>query len=213
MEKRHLFERELQQEALQEFDALARIKELVDWDRARLEQVFGTGGATRRRRGRPCWDALVMFRALLLGVMHGLSDHQLQYMLLDRRSFKQFAGLVTEDQVPDQKTLWKYQDLLSKCSGLEELFLGFKEQLLERGYRLNSGQIVDSSMVSIPVQRNSREDNATIKAGGVPEEWQAKANKLRQKDVDARWTKKGSKNYYGYKNHIAVDRESKFIVV
>ena len=31
MEKRHLFERELQQEALQEFDALARIKELVDY--------------------------------------------------------------------------------------------------------------------------------------------------------------------------------------
>ena len=41
---------------------------------------------------------------------------------------------------------------------------------------------------------------------------QAKANKLRQKDVDARWTKKGSKNYYGYKNHIAADRETKFIV-
>ena len=49
MEKRHLFERELQQEALQEFDALARIKELVDWEafRPRLEQLFGTGGATR----------------------------------------------------------------------------------------------------------------------------------------------------------------------
>ena len=44
MEKRHLFERELQQEALQEFDALARIKELVDWEafRPRLEQVLGT---------------------------------------------------------------------------------------------------------------------------------------------------------------------------
>ena len=119
-----MFERESQQEALQEFDALARIKELVDWEafRPRLEQVFGTGGATRRRRGRPSWDALVMFRALLLGVMHGLSDHQLQYMLLDRRSFKQFAGLVSEDQVPDQKTLWKYRDLLSKSGGLDELF-------------------------------------------------------------------------------------------
>ena len=33
MEKRHLFERELQLEALQEFDALARIKELVDTGR------------------------------------------------------------------------------------------------------------------------------------------------------------------------------------
>ena len=43
-------------------------------------------------------------------VMHGLSDHQRQYMLLDRRSFKQFAGLVSEDQVLDPKTLWKYRD-------------------------------------------------------------------------------------------------------
>ena len=71
MEKRHLFERESQQEALQEFDALARIKELVDW--GGISPALGTGlwhwrGATKRR-GRPSWDALVMFRALLLGVM------------------------------------------------------------------------------------------------------------------------------------------------
>ena len=70
-----------------------------------------------------------------------------------------------------------------------------KDQLLEHGCRLNSGQIVDSSIVLVPVQRDSGEDNAKIKAGGVPEDWQAKANKLRQKDVDVRWTKKGSKNY------------------
>ncbi len=151
---------------------MARIKELVDWEvfRSRLEQAFGTGGATRRR-GFPCWDVLVMFLALLLGVTHGLSDHQLQYLLLNRRSFKQFAGLVSEDQVPDQKILWKYRELLSKCGSLDELFLRFKDQLLERGYRLNSCQIVDSSIVSMPVQRNSRDDNATIKAGGVPADW------------------------------------------
>ena len=56
----------------------------------------------------------------------------------------------------------------------------FKDQLLERGYRLNSGQIVDSSIVPIPVRHNSRENNATSKAHGMPEDWQAKANKLRQ---------------------------------
>ena len=55
---------------------------------------------------------------------------------------------------------------------------------------------------------NSRQHSAQI----VADAHQAKANKLRQKDVDARWTKKGSKNYYGYKNHIAADRETKFIV-
>ena len=56
-----------------------------------------------------------MFRALLLGVMHGLSDHQLQYMLLDRRSFKQFAGLVSEDirrqLVMPSPGQWRFRDL------------------------------------------------------------------------------------------------------
>ena len=49
MEKRHLFERESQQEALQEFDALARINELVDWEalRPRLEQVWRCKQAPR----------------------------------------------------------------------------------------------------------------------------------------------------------------------
>ena len=63
MEKRHLFERELQQEALQEFDALASRSWWTGRHFARAWKLaFGTGGASRRR-GRPCWDALVMFRA------------------------------------------------------------------------------------------------------------------------------------------------------
>ena len=212
MEKRHLFERENQQRALREFDGLAKIKQLVDWEvfRPRLEQVFGSGGK-QRRRSRPPWDAVVVFRALLLGAMHGLSDHQLQFMLLDRTSFKQFAGLKSIDQVPDQKTLWKYRDQLSKSGCMDELFGMFKDQLWARGYELTSGQIVDSSIVSVPVQRNSREENTKIKGGEVPEDWEAKPNKLRQKDVAARWTRKGVKNYYGYKNHISADRQTKFI--
>ncbi len=31
MERRHLFEREMQQRALEEFDGLSRIRALVDW--------------------------------------------------------------------------------------------------------------------------------------------------------------------------------------
>ena len=152
-----------------------------------------------------------MFRALLLGAMHGLSDHQLQFMLLDRTSFKEFAGLKSIDQVPDQKTLWKYRDQLSKSGCMDELFGMFKDQLWARGYELTSGQIVDSSIVSVAVQRNSREENTKIKGGAVPEDWETKPNKLRQKDVEARWTRKGVKNYYGYKNHISAERQTKFI--
>ena len=192
---------------------MSKIRRLVDWEgfRLRLEQIFGSSG-NKHRRGHPPWDALVMFRALLFGVMHGLSDHQLQFMLLDRRSFKQFAGLLSEDQVPDQKTLWKYRDRLSKSGCMDELFGLFKAQLCERGYELTSGQIVDSTIVTVPVQRNTRDDNATIKGGEVPENWKDRPNKLRQKDVEARWTKKRTKNYYGYKNHISADRQTKFII-
>ena len=173
-------------------------------------------GIRERQEATPCAVArrgmlLVMFRALLLGVMHGLSDHQLQFMLLDRTSFKEFAGLKSIDQVPDQKTLWKYRDQLSKSGCMDELFGMFKDQLWARGYELTSGQIVDSSIVSVAVQRNSREENTKIKGGEVPEDWEAKPNKLRQKDVAARWTRKGVKNYYGYKNHISADRQTKFI--
>ncbi len=89
------------------------MKDLVDWESFRpiLEEVFGpphTSGPVRRP-----WDYLIIFGSLLLGVMNGLSDEQLQYMLLDRTSFKQFVGLRSKDQVPDQKALWKYRNKLS----------------------------------------------------------------------------------------------------
>lgn len=48
-----------------------------------------------------------------------------------------------------------------------------------------------------------------IKDGQVPEAWSPR--KRRQKDVEARWTKKNGRNYYGYKNHIAIDAKHKLI--
>jgi len=77
------------------------MKDVVDWGRFKpfLEEVFGPH--RRGGRGRPSWDQMIMFRALLLGVMYSLSDRQLQLMFLDRTSFKQFVGLQSKDQVLD----------------------------------------------------------------------------------------------------------------
>jgi IS5 family transposase len=71
--------------------------------------------------------------------------------------------------------------------------------------------MVDASIVEVPRQRNSREENAQIKAGQTPETWKQQPNKLRQKDRDARWLKKNQTNFYGYKNHIKVDKDTKLI--
>ena len=46
----------------------------------------------------------------------------------------------------------------------------------------------------------------------TPEEWKEKPHKLAQKDVDARWTKKGDERHFGYKNHVKVDSKSKMIL-
>ena len=70
-------------------------------------------------------------------------------------------------------------------------------------------QIVDASIVNVPKQRNSREENRRIQEGENPEDWPE--NKRRRKDLDARWSWENGKAFYGYKNHVSVDVKSKLI--
>jgi transposase, IS5 family len=65
--------------------------------------------------------------------------------------------------------------------------------------------------VDVPRQRNSREENEEIKQGKVPESFQQNENRMAQKDVAARWAKKGEDVHYGYKNHVKADRTTKLI--
>jgi transposase, IS5 family len=76
------------------------------------------------------------------------------------------------------------------------------------GYLARGGQIIDATIVSVPKQRNTKEENEAIKAGQPPEKQPAKNA---QKDKDARWTKRNDESLYGYKNHIGVDKAHKLI--
>jgi IS5 family transposase len=71
--------------------------------------------------------------------------------------------------------------------------------------------MIDASFTIAPRQRNTREENAQIKAGKGDKLWTEEPNKKRHKDIDARWTKKNNDTFYGYKNHAKVDTKSKFI--
>lgn len=73
------------------------------------------------------------------------------------------------------------------------------------------GQIIDASLVSVPKNRKTRGENKQIKEGQTPDGWDDQPNMKRQKDENARWTKKHGKSHYGYKNHINIDREHKLI--
>jgi IS5 family transposase len=71
--------------------------------------------------------------------------------------------------------------------------------------------MVDATIVPVPKQRNSRDENEAVKAGERPPAWEKKPAKLRQKDRDARWTKKHGKSFFGYKNHVNADAKHKLI--
>ncbi|MFC6839141.1 IS5 family transposase [Xanthomonas theicola] len=77
------------------------------------------------------------------------------------------------------------------------------------GFIARGGQIVDASIVSAPIQRNTPEENAQIKQGQKPQGWSDA--KRGQKDVQARWTRKHGKAHYGYKLHANTDRRRGFI--
>jgi IS5 family transposase len=93
----------------------------------------------------------------------------------------------------------------------EALFDRLSQALADLGVELKSGQIIDATFVPVPIQRNGREDNAIIKQDAVPIDWGKSPAKLAQKDIDARWTKKGGQNHFGFKNHINIDRDTKLI--
>ncbi|CEM62140.1 conserved hypothetical protein [Treponema phagedenis] len=96
----------------------------------------------------------------------------------------------------------------------QKLFEKFGKELAKNNLIGKEGTIIDATIVEAPIQHNSKDENEQIKNGKIPEQWQEKQNKakLSQKDCDARWTKKHKRNYYGYKDHIKIDKKSKLIL-
>jgi IS5 family transposase len=195
-------------------DPLVRIDALVPWEnfRGRLEAVWRRPAAERKSKaGRKPWDAIIMFKTIVLCELYNLSDDQVEYQLRDRLSFVRFLGLGLEDTVPDAKTVWLYREQLAEAGVIEALFDDFDGHLKRQGYLAMGGQIVDASIVPVPKQRNSRDDNAKIKAGETPADWEKQPARRAQKDTDARWTKKHGRSHFGYKNHVNVDRRHKLV--
>jgi IS5 family transposase len=195
-------------------DPLELIKTTVPWESFRAEIEAVTRATPQERKstaGRKPYDAILMFKILVLQTLHNLADEQLEYLIRDRLSFMRFLDLGLEDPVPDATTVWLFREALAKAGLVAKLFMLFNQHLEAKGYIARGGQIVDATIVSVPVQRNSRSENAAIKAGKTPAGWQEKPAKNAQKDQDARWTKKHDQSFYGYKNHIGIDRTHKLI--
>lgn len=191
-------------------DPLVELKEHINFElfRPKLAEAFKpkTSGA-----GRKPYDVVFMFKILILQRLYNLSDQQAEFQITDRHSFSRFLDLKMGSAIPDFSTVWRFREALTDADLVKVLFDTFTETLAQKGVITKTGTIIDASFVEVPRQRNSREENAIIKNGEIPKEWENQPHKLSQKDVEARWTKKNEENHFGYKNHIKADAESVII--
>ena len=106
-------------------EPLLKIDGVVPWEdlRARLEAVWRRADKARKSRaGRKPWDAIVMFKTIILCALYNLSDDQVEHQIRDRLSFMRFLGLGLEGRVPDAKTVWLYREQLTQAGVIEALY-------------------------------------------------------------------------------------------
>ncbi len=208
-------------------DSLERLSAVIDFELFRPELARAVPRADRRKGGRPPFDHVLMFKVLVLQTQNSLSDERTEFYLRDRLTWMRFLGLGLGDPVPDANTIWTFREALTRAGAVERLFDLFDRQLRAAGYLAMAGQLVDASIIAAPKQRTTKAEKQAIREGRVPEGWQEKPAKLRQKDRDARWTvkytkakphKDGSKPrvdiaipMFGYQSHLSADRRHRLI--
>jgi IS5 family transposase len=195
-------------------DPLMAINLAVPWEmfRGDLEKLEDDKGERKSAAGRKPYDRVLLFKMLILQSLYNLSDDQLEQQSLDRLSFHRFLGLNMGDRVPDATTIWLFRESLNRDDSVRQLFIKFENYLSLKGLKARKGQILDATVIKVPIQRNSAEENKAIKEGraeDVRDKWPPE--KSSQKDTDARWGKKGKDSFFGYKQHSNVDVKNKVI--
>ena len=177
-------------EGLKGSGRLDRLIELVKW--YRFEKLLGR--LRDEGPGRPGYLPLLMFKALLLQSLYGLSDAELEEALCDRLSFRRFVGLGLEDEVPDHTTLCRFRLKLIEAGLLEKLFAELDRQLDAAGLILRRGTMLDATLIETAAASRPKGDAPPV-------------------DPDARLTSRKGKPgiTYGYKAHVGVDEGSGLI--
>jgi IS5 family transposase len=186
---------------------LDRVSELVKW--YRFEKILGRL-RDDKSAGRPAYPPLVMFKALLLQSLYGLSDAELEDALSDRLSFKRFVGLALDAQVPDHSTLCRFRNLLVSEGLLDKLFGELYRQLDAAGLILRRGTMLDATVIETTAARPPKGGNAALAAGAAGS---GDDSRYGPSDPDARFSKRKGKagSAYGYKAHVGVDQGSGLI--
>ena len=180
---------------------LLKLDQVIDWQP--IEQYLNRQRTRylRDHRGRPAYPLLSMFKAILLGQWHSLSDPELEHSLITRIDFNLFCRF-DELSIPDYSTLCRYRNWLAQDDTLSELLELINRQLTEKNLKVEkaSAAVIDATIIQTAGSKQRQ-------AIEVDEEGQVSGQTTPSKDSDARWTKKNGLYKLGYKQHTRTDEE------
>ena len=180
---------------------LLKLDQVIDWQPIKQYLNRQRTRYLRDRRGRSAYPLLSMFKAVLLGQWHSLSDPELEHSLITRIDFNLFCRF-DELSIPDYSTLCRYRNWLAQDDTLSELLELINRQLTEKGLKVEkaSAAVIDATIIQTAGSKQRQ-------AIEVDDEGQVSVQTTPSKDKDARWTKKNGLYRLGYKQHTRTDGE------
>ena len=141
--------------------------------------------------GRPPIGLERMLRIHFLQHWFNLSDPAVEEALYNSVAMRRFVGIdLGRKPAPDGTTVCKFRHLLEDNALGGELFATVARHLQECRLKVNTGTIVDATIISAPSSTK---------------------NKRKSRDPEMRQPKKGNQWYFGMKAHIGADSRTKVI--
>lgn len=197
---------------------LMKVCRLINWEALRKELTGLYKRELSCAGGQEPFDVLMMFKAILLGQWHSLSDPKLEQALNVRIDFMHFCGLTLADVVPDETTLCRFRNRLIKSNKMEKLLMCINSQLQEHGLMIKgtTAAVLDATLIESAARPKRTITLETDKQGNVitQEDGSQPGVVCMEKqsvDSDATWVKKGKKSHFGYRSYMTVDAQDGYV--
>src|SRR6266403_1587848 len=161
---------------------LAEMDAVISWTRLRalIEPHYPKAGQGRQPLGLE-----TMLRIYFLQQWFNLSDPQAEDAIYDSESMRRFAGVeLGDDVVPDETTILRFRHLLEAHGLTAAIFAAVKALLIEKRLLLQSGTIVDATIIAAPSSTK---------------------NAAHARDPEMKQTRKGNVWHFGMKLHVGTD--------
>src|SRR3989344_5017172 len=99
--------------------------------------------------------------------------------------------------IPDYSTIWRFREELSEEDILDKIWNELQNQIEEKNLEVRKGVIQDASFITA--------DPGKQKKSSAPRGRNAETSRSK----DGTWTKKGNKSFFGFKEHLKIQRGSK----